>query len=154
MNDKELAQLLARIQVLDNRQVDSIVLAMWKDVIGDLDYADSVTAVNTHFRRSTEYLKPAHIFEETRQIASERRHKKDVVDRNARRELENRERNESYVQFAVGKGVTLQELFTHQDARDMDWLEERDLQHCWVDDDYREKVLNMPRQRAAIGSKQ
>lgn len=72
MNDRELTQLLARIAIADNRQVDQLVMAHWRDTIGDLDYTDSMAAVNMHFRESTAYLLPAHIVENVRRIRSVR----------------------------------------------------------------------------------
>lgn len=61
MNIQQTNQLLARIQVIDNRQIgDSTVLA-WHELVGDLDYAASVEAVRLHFRESTSYLLPAHV---------------------------------------------------------------------------------------------
>lgn len=61
MSLQELTMLLARIQVLDNRQVDQLTIEAWLPLMEGVRYADAVTAVNTHFRDSTEYLKPAHI---------------------------------------------------------------------------------------------
>lgn len=53
--------LLARIQVLDNRQVDQLTIEAWSPLMADVDYAAAVNAVNEHFRSSTAYLVPAHI---------------------------------------------------------------------------------------------
>lgn len=61
MNSEELTVLLARIQVLDNRQVDELTIQAWEPLVEDLDYSDAVQAVITHFRDSTAYLQPAHI---------------------------------------------------------------------------------------------
>lgn len=61
MTGEELTVLLARIQVLDNRQVDKLTLQAWEPLMAGVDYLDAVAAVNAHFRESTEYLKPAHI---------------------------------------------------------------------------------------------
>lgn len=61
MNIQETNALLARIQVIDNRQIgDSTVLA-WHELVGDLDYDAAVEAVRLHFRESTAYLVPAHV---------------------------------------------------------------------------------------------
>ena len=69
MNTDQLTMLLARIQVLDNRQVDELTIQAWTPLMADVDYGEAVWAVNTHFRESTEYLKPAHI---TKLIAAKR----------------------------------------------------------------------------------
>jgi len=61
MSLQELTMLLARIQVLDNRQVDQLTIEAWEPLMDGVEYLDAVAAVNTHFRESTEYLKPAHI---------------------------------------------------------------------------------------------
>ena len=61
MSLQELTMLLARIQVLDNRQVDQLTIEAWEPLMEGVEYADAVAAVNAHFRESTEYLKPAHI---------------------------------------------------------------------------------------------
>ena len=61
MSIDELTRLLARIQVLDNRQVDELTIQAWQPLMVDVKYSDAVEAVNQHARESTEYLKPAHI---------------------------------------------------------------------------------------------
>jgi len=61
MDVKEVTMLLARIQVLDNRQVDALTIEAWTPLMANIDYNDAVAAVNRHFAESTEYLKPAHI---------------------------------------------------------------------------------------------
>lgn len=61
MNTDELTMLLARVQVLDNRQVDQLTIEAWTPLMADLDYAEAVEAVNTHFRESTMYLQPVHV---------------------------------------------------------------------------------------------
>ena len=70
MNTDQLTMLLARIQVLDNRQVDELTIQAWQPLMDAVDYGDAVEAVNRHFAESTEYLKPAHI---TRLIRDKRR---------------------------------------------------------------------------------
>jgi len=69
VNVPELTVLLARIQVLDNRQVDKLTLEAWEPLMTGIDYEAAVEAVNAHFRESTEYLKPAHITERVRASA-------------------------------------------------------------------------------------
>lgn len=80
MNDRELTQLLARIAVADNRQVDQLVIAHWRDTIGDLDYTDAMAAVNMHFRESTAYLLPAHIVENVKRISKARAEQQKALD--------------------------------------------------------------------------
>lgn len=61
MNAEELTVLLARIQVLDNRQVDELTIQAWGPLMAHVSYADAVEAVSSHFVESTDYLQPAHI---------------------------------------------------------------------------------------------
>lgn len=67
MNTDELTMLLARIQVLDNRQVDQLTIEAWSPLMFDITYPDAVGAVNAHFRESTAYLQPAHINQRVRE---------------------------------------------------------------------------------------
>ena len=68
MSLQELTMLLARIQVLDNRQVDQLTIEAWAPLMEGVEYADAVAAVNAHFRESTEYLKPAHIISNVKRV--------------------------------------------------------------------------------------
>jgi len=61
VNTEEVTMLLARIQVLDNRQVDQLTIEAWAPLMADVTYSDAVEAVNRHFQTSTKYLMPAHI---------------------------------------------------------------------------------------------
>lgn len=63
MNTEQLTVLLARIQVLDNRQVDELTIQAWAPLMAGIDYEAAVAAVNDHFRTSTAYLQPAHIIQ-------------------------------------------------------------------------------------------
>jgi hypothetical protein len=62
----ETAQILAKVQLLDNRTVDRITLDAGHEIIGHLDYADAMAALNLHRRESTEYIMPAHIIQNLR----------------------------------------------------------------------------------------
>lgn len=68
MNTAELTMLLARIQVLDNRQIDQLTIEAWTPLMAHTGYADAVEAVNAHFQESTDYLKPAHIIRRVRDM--------------------------------------------------------------------------------------
>ena len=72
MTNDEVAKVLARIQLGDNRQVDRATLLDWIDTIGDLDFADSIAAVVMHRRESTAYLLPAHIRANVKTIRARR----------------------------------------------------------------------------------
>ena len=61
MNSEQVATVLARVQVGDNRVVDELVLADWEDTIGDLPFDAAIEAVRMHRRDSTAYLTAAHV---------------------------------------------------------------------------------------------
>jgi hypothetical protein len=70
MNAEQVAAVLAKIQLGDNRLTDSagLVLAEWVDSIGDLDFDDAVEAVRMHRQESTVYLQPAHVRANVRRV--------------------------------------------------------------------------------------
>lgn len=74
MTNEEVAKVLARIQLGDNRQVDRTTLAAWIDEIGDLDFRDAVEAVKLHRQESTHYLMAAHVRANVRVIRRQREH--------------------------------------------------------------------------------
>ena len=61
MNSEQVATVLARVQVGDNREVDALVLADWEDTIGDLPFDAAIEAVRMHRKDSTAYLTAAHV---------------------------------------------------------------------------------------------
>lgn len=61
MNIEQTAELLAGIQLIDNRKVEKLTIRMWHELVGDLEYAHAAEAVKLHFRQSTTYLTPAHV---------------------------------------------------------------------------------------------
>ena len=63
MNNSQVAAVLAKIQLGDNREIDAqgIVLREWHESIGDLKFEDAIEAVRLHRRESTAYLTPNHI---------------------------------------------------------------------------------------------
>lgn len=79
MSIDELARVLAKIQLGDNRQVDALVIREWFDTIGDLSFEDSVAAVTLHRRESTAYLLPAHIIANVKRIRADRPEVKQVT---------------------------------------------------------------------------
>ena len=78
MNSQQVAAVLAKIQLGDNRETDAagLVLAEWVDTIGDLDFEWAIEAVRMHRRTSTAYLMPAHVRENVRLIQA--RHERAV----------------------------------------------------------------------------
>lgn len=72
MTPAELKQVLAKIQLGDNRQVDPLVLREWFDTIGHLDAGDCLKAITMHRQESAAYLMPAHIVANVRRQWAER----------------------------------------------------------------------------------
>ena len=72
MSIDELKKVLAKIQLGDNRQVDSLTLREWFDTIGHLDFDDTIAAVTMHRIESTNYLLPAHLVALVRRIREDR----------------------------------------------------------------------------------
>lgn len=72
MNIAETAQVVAKIKLGDNRNVDELVIREWHDGIGDLVAADCVEAVSMHRRSSAEYLQVFHVRENVRLILRRR----------------------------------------------------------------------------------
>lgn len=64
--------VLTKIQIVDNRNVDKLVLAEWLHAIGHLDYRDAIESVAHHRRSSTEYLTPAHVVAGVRTVRAAR----------------------------------------------------------------------------------
>ena len=71
MNLQETAQVLAKIQLGDNRQVDELTVREWHDSIGHLAMHEAIEAVRMHRQTSLDYLMPAHVVAGAR-IARER----------------------------------------------------------------------------------
>lgn len=61
MNLLETGELLARIQVHDNRQVGAVTIEEWQHDLSKVAYADALQVVRDHRRSSTEYLTANHI---------------------------------------------------------------------------------------------
>ena len=63
MNNSQVAAVLAKIQLGDNREIDDkgIVLREWHESIGDLRFEDAIEAVRLHRRESSAYLTPNHV---------------------------------------------------------------------------------------------
>jgi len=68
MNRSECAKVLAKIQLGDNRQVDTLTLEEWFDTIGHLRFEDAIGAVRLHRQESTDYLMPAHVIRGARRV--------------------------------------------------------------------------------------
>lgn len=72
MKKSEVLKLLTIASAFDSRRPTDEQIDAWYSVIGDLDYHDAEAAVREHYRRSTEWLMPAHIVEGVAWIMNER----------------------------------------------------------------------------------
>lgn len=72
MNIEQVAAVLAKIKIGDNRQVTPLVIAEWHDTIGHVPYEDAIEAVRMHRRESTEWLTPAHLLRNVGRITGTR----------------------------------------------------------------------------------
>lgn len=61
MKTDELTMLLTRMAVVDGRDVDVLTLEAWEPLLSDLDYADAVEGLNTHYRTDSRRPTPAHL---------------------------------------------------------------------------------------------
>lgn len=64
MTITEMGELLVRVQLGDNREVDIPTIAYWHDLIGDMSIQDAFVALR-RFRRERPgtYLEPGHLLE-------------------------------------------------------------------------------------------
>lgn len=72
MDVQQTAQLVALVQIGDNRRVDRAVVAAWHDLVHDLPLEDALDAVRAHRRESTDYLLPAHVIAGVKRIRKAR----------------------------------------------------------------------------------
>lgn len=68
MNLTETAQVLAKVQLGDNRVVDALTVREWHDAIGHLAVHEAIEAVRLHRRESLDYLMPAHVVAGARRV--------------------------------------------------------------------------------------
>ena len=68
MNKFEVAQLLAKIKIGDNREINELVIAEWHDTVHGLLFADAIAGVTMHRQESSEYLQPVHVMRNVRRI--------------------------------------------------------------------------------------
>ncbi len=71
MNLQETAQVLAKVQLGDNRQVDELTVREWHDAIGHLALHEAMEAVRLHRQESTEWVMPAHVIANVRRVREE-----------------------------------------------------------------------------------
>jgi hypothetical protein len=72
MNVADVAAVLVKIRLGDNRNVDDLVIREWEDGVGDLNYADCVEAVRMHRRESAAYLQVFHVRDNVRVLLARR----------------------------------------------------------------------------------
>ena len=63
----QVARLLAKATVVDNRTVDEFTVEAWHEILHDVDYDDAMTALTDHRRNKPGvWLEPGHIIEGVR----------------------------------------------------------------------------------------
>lgn len=72
MNATEAGELVALMALYDNRKASDPDVVAWLKVIGDLDYADSETAVLAHYRETRERIMPADVRTRVRALRRDR----------------------------------------------------------------------------------
>lgn len=72
MTADQVFDLLQMIAAADHRTVGKPDVLLWQSAIGDLPFDDCVTAVGAHVRESTEWLKPAHVYQRVKAIRASR----------------------------------------------------------------------------------
>ncbi|OZC55106.1 hypothetical protein CH289_07905 [Rhodococcus sp. RS1C4] len=63
MTADQMTELLQKIQIIDNRQLDRLVLSQWLEAAHDASWTadEAHAALRYHRAQSTEYLVPAHL---------------------------------------------------------------------------------------------
>lgn len=73
MNVMQAGELLARIQVHDNRKVDELTIEEWHHDLADVDFADALAAVRAHRRLPDPvYLSIGHVLAGVKRIRDAR----------------------------------------------------------------------------------
>jgi hypothetical protein len=72
VNAAQVAAVVAKIRLGDNRETSREVILEWVDSIGDLDFDDAVEAVRMHRRETTDYLTPAHVRTNVKRVRAAR----------------------------------------------------------------------------------
>ena len=72
MNYSETAQVLAAMQIYDNRRVDETTVKAWHRVLRRYTLPDCLNAVEAHYTESTDWLMPAHIIRRVKSVRGRR----------------------------------------------------------------------------------
>jgi hypothetical protein len=79
MTETDMKRVLARASAYDNRRPDALVVEAWLAAIGDLDPADALDAVVTHYGESTDWIRPGHIRAIVRRVRAARLRSADLA---------------------------------------------------------------------------
>lgn len=72
MNFAETAEVIAAIQIYDNRKADEATVKAWHKIIGRFSKEDCMDAVVEHYTNSTDWLMPAHITGRVKKVRARR----------------------------------------------------------------------------------
>jgi len=111
MTIDEMAQVLAKVQLIDNREVSRLVLIEWQDEIGDLLTMKQAMDAVRRFRRERPgvYLEPGHLLELAEVVAES--NIPDITDQII---------EASKQRMLAAAGVTESEYLEH--THDLPWL--------------------------------
>lgn len=68
----DTAQVLARIQAFNNRNVDQVVITSWHEILEPYELADCLRAVTDHFRASKDWIMPSDITNRVNEYRADR----------------------------------------------------------------------------------
>ena len=72
MTPQEAAALLTVAAAFDNRKPDPDAAQAWALALGDLPFTDCRDAIVAHYRKTTEWLMPAHVLELVKRVRDKR----------------------------------------------------------------------------------
>lgn len=72
MNYQQTAEVLAAMQIYDNRRVDETTVKAWHRLLNRFTVLDCLNAVEAHYTESTDWLMPAHVIRRVKSIRSRR----------------------------------------------------------------------------------
>jgi hypothetical protein len=72
MTRDEVIDLLSLMASYDRRTAGETEIAAWLAAVGDLPFRDAWDAVIGHYRESTEWIMPAHVFRRVAAVRAER----------------------------------------------------------------------------------
>ena len=126
MNLVETHDLLTLAAAFDNRKFGDETVAAWREVLRRESFEDARDAVIHHFKTSTEYLMPAHIVQQCREVRNER-HDRAMIESAPGVPLEERTANGEIEQLRELLPRSRQDIFRRAEWAWRDRARERQL---------------------------